>query len=182
MLPDILATDLAVVLVGTAKSAVSARAGHYYANPKNMFWNLLQATGLTEGDWLGSSDDRRVLEYGVGLTDLVMRRAASSDALLRSGDYDVSAFIEKVERFEPLAVAFNGEKAATRVARHLGQAAWVEGPASWTIGGSRVYRLPSSSSANAAGGYAAKHAKWVEFGEWAQALGKFPSTPRSVPD
>ncbi|MDQ5819897.1 MAG: mismatch-specific DNA-glycosylase [Actinomycetota bacterium] len=118
MLADILARGLTVVFVGTAKSTTSARAGHYYANPRNMFWNLLQATGLTEGEWLTPSDDRRVLEYGVGLTDLVPNRAASSDAQLRPGDYDVAAFIQKAELFEPMIVAFNGEKAATKVAQH----------------------------------------------------------------
>ena len=166
MLADILAPDLTVVFVGTAKSTTSARAGHYYANPQNMFWNLLQATGLTEDEWLTPSEDRRALEYGVGLTDLVPNRTASSDAQLRPGDYDVAAFIHKVERFEPMIVAFNGEKAATKVARHLEHAPFVEGPAAWSIGDSLIYRLPSSSSANAAGGYAVKRAKWAEFGQW----------------
>jgi double-stranded uracil-DNA glycosylase len=169
VLPDILATDLTVVFVGTAKSTTSARSGHYYASPQNMFWNLLQATGLTEGKWLTSSEDRRALEYGVGLTDLVPNRAASSDAELRHGDYDVAAFIQKVERFEPMIVAFNGEKAATKAARHLEQAPIGEGPAAWRIGDSLIYRLPSSSSANASGGYAVKRAKWAEFGQWVAA-------------
>jgi TDG/mug DNA glycosylase family protein len=169
VLPDILATNLTVVFVGTAKSTTSARAGHYYANPQNMFWNLLQATGLTDGEWLTPLEDSRTLEYSVGLTDLVPNRAASSDSLLRPGDYDVGAFVQKIERFAPVVVAFNGEKAATKVARHLRQAPPAEGLAEWTIGHSRVYRLPSSSSANAAGGYAAKRAKWVEFGQWIMA-------------
>jgi hypothetical protein len=34
------------------------------------------------------------------------------------------------------------------VARHLKQPKPAEGPATWTVGGSAVYRLPSSSSAN----------------------------------
>jgi TDG/mug DNA glycosylase family protein len=169
MLPDILQPDLSVVFVGTSKSTVSARAGHYYANSTNMFWNLLQATGLTQGEWLTPREDYRVLEYGIGLTDLVPSRAASSDALLRPSDYDIASFLEKITRFEPLIVAFNGERAATKVGRYLKRAPPPEGPASWTIGPTRVYRLPSSSSANATGGYAAKRAKWVAFGEWTAA-------------
>jgi TDG/mug DNA glycosylase family protein len=108
-------------------------------------------------------------EYSVGPTDLVPSRAAASDALLKARDYDVAAFVEKVERFAPKIVAFNGEKAATKVARHLKHAPLLEGPAPLTIGPSLVYRLPSSSSSNATGGYAAKRAKWVEFGEWVDA-------------
>jgi len=41
-----------------------------------------------------------------------------------------------------------------------------EGPGMWRIAEALVYRLPSSSSAHATGGYAAKRAKWVEFGQF----------------
>jgi double-stranded uracil-DNA glycosylase len=165
MLPDILQPELTVVFVGTSKSTTSAAAGHYYANPRNMFWNLLQATGLTRGDWLTSNQDAEVLKYGVGLTDLVPAKAASSDALLRAGHFDVQGFLEKIAHFAPKVVAFNGEKAATKVARFLHYPSPSEGPVRWTIERSLIYRLPSSSSAHATGGYAAKRAKWVEFGK-----------------
>lgn len=62
----------------------------------------------------------------------------------------MESFIQKIERFEPSVVAFNGERAARKVARYL----------------SLVYRLPSSSSAKRERGYGAKRAKWVEFGGW----------------
>jgi TDG/mug DNA glycosylase family protein len=168
VLPDILAPNLAVVFVGTAKSMASARAGHYYANPQNMFWNLLEATGLAGDVWIGPSRDQTVLDLGIGLTDIVPGRAASSDALLKSGDYDLPGFIKKIAQYAPAVVAFNGEKAAAKVARHLRQPTPAEGAATWMIGEALVYRLPSSSSANATGGYAAKRAKWVEFGQWAR--------------
>ena len=166
MLPDLLRPGLAVVFVGTSKSTTSVTSGHYYANPTNMFWNLLQATGLTGGVWLGPSRDREVLSHSVGLTDLVPRRAASSDALLRDGDFDVEGFVEKIEHFAPQVIAFNGERASAKVARFLGEAPPAEGAASWSVAGARAYRLPSSSSAHAKGGYAAKRAKWEAFGAW----------------
>ncbi len=170
MLPDILKPGLTVVFVGTAKSAASARAGHYYANPNNMFWNLLEATGLAGDAWIGSANDQLVLEHGVGLTDLVAGRAASSDSLLRPGDFDVDGFLKKMKKMTPSVIAFNGAKAADKVASALGQPKTEEGPAPWKIGASRAYRLPSSSSANAAGGYAAKRAKWAAFGRWVRGL------------
>jgi hypothetical protein len=123
---------------------------------------------LTGGEWLGSSRDREVLKHGFGLTDIVPNKAASSDALLRRGDCDVVGLVQKVEQFEPKIIAFNGERAVARVARHLKYLPPLEGPAPWTLGQALVYRLRSSSSANARGGYAAKRAKWVEFGEWAR--------------
>ncbi|MCB0827518.1 MAG: mismatch-specific DNA-glycosylase [Solirubrobacterales bacterium] len=166
LLPDILSENLTVVFVGTAKSEASARAGHYYANPRNGFWGLLRATGLTGGVRVDPSEDRTVLDHGVGLTDLVAGRAASSDGLLRAADFDLPGFVARVERFRPIVVAFNGGNSASRVARHLGYADPAEGPIGWELAGSSVYRLPSSSSANATGGYAIKRAKWVAFGEW----------------
>ncbi len=170
MLPDILETRLRVVFVGTAKSTASAKAGHYYAHPQNTFWNLLEATGLTGGVFVPASEDRTVTRYGVGLTDLVAVRAASSDSLLRSGDFDVPGFIGRMERFRPAVVAFNGAEPARRVARHLGHIAPAEGPTGWRVAGAEAYRLPSSSSANATGGYQAKRRKWVEFGAWVSGL------------
>jgi hypothetical protein len=49
-----------------------------------------------------------VLEHRVGLTDLVPTRAASSDARLKPGDYEVPSFVTKIEAFAPIVVAFNG--------------------------------------------------------------------------
>jgi TDG/mug DNA glycosylase family protein len=66
MLSDILGPELIVVFVGTSKSRTSARAGHYYANPRNMFWNLLEATGLAGDAWIGPSRDGTVLDDGKG--------------------------------------------------------------------------------------------------------------------
>jgi hypothetical protein len=80
-----------------------------------------------------------------------------------------AAFIEKVKHFEPTVVAFNGERAAVKVARYLKHPPPPEDPAPWTIGETLAFQLPSSSSANAIGGDAAKRAKWVDFGNWVAA-------------
>lgn len=166
MHPDILETGLNVVFVGTAKSKASFNAGHFYAHPQNMFWPLLEATGLTDGTFIPSAEDRTALRFGIGLTDLVPSKVASSDSLLRANDFDVLAFIERIEQFRPAVIAFNGAEPTRRVARHLVQPAPAEGPTGWTVGGAAAYRLPSSSSANASGGYEAKRKRWVAFGEW----------------
>lgn len=176
MLPDILKPGLVVVFVGTAKSEASTRAGHCYAHPQNMFWNLLRATGLAGEDLIDPGDDATVLDHGVGLTDLVPARAASSDSLLRSADFDVPAFLERLATFQPKVVAFNGGESARRVLRHLGRPVPPEGSIGWPVVESAsteasaarplAYRLPYSSSANATGGYAAKLEKWIVFGDW----------------
>lgn len=171
MLPDYLAPGLTAVFAGTSVSTISSEAGNYYSNPRNEFWALLAATGLLGDDRLGPQDDARVCDYGVGLTDVVKFRAESSDARLRREDFGPGPFVDKILSCQPKVVAFNGQKAGTVVARHLRQPPMsANGPGEWTIGASRVYRLPSSSSAAAKIGREAKRAAWVEFGDWVRAL------------
>ena len=45
--PDVLAPDLRIVFVGINPGRVSAAAGAHFANPRNDFWRLLAAAGLT---------------------------------------------------------------------------------------------------------------------------------------
>lgn len=94
---------------------------------------------------LNPERDDQVLDYRVGLTDLVKSKAASSDSSLRRGDYDVGSFVGKIEKHDPGSVAFNGKTAASVVARFLSAPRPDLGPADFSIGGSRVYVLPSSS-------------------------------------
>ena len=170
MPPDLLKPDLRVVFVGISNSAASGGPGHYYANPDNRFWDLLHATGLAGEEWIHPSDDVTVLERGIGLTDLVPALAASSDPPLRSGDFDIPRFFEKLAEFKPRIIAFNGGYPARRVARHLRHPPPPEGPLDWPVAHSVAYRLPSSASDTAADSYATRREKWVSFGDWARKL------------
>ena len=146
-LPDLLAPNLRVVICGTAAGKTSAGLGHYYAGPGNLFWTYLYRAGITT-EPLFPSTDHRVLEFGVGLTDLAKRIAASSDRGLR-GHYDVDAFVSKIERYDPDWVAFHGKEAAKAVSRALGSGGHVSlGEQIWPIGDTRVFVLPSASGAN----------------------------------
>jgi TDG/mug DNA glycosylase family protein len=149
VLPDYLAEGLKVVFTGTSVATASAARGHYYSGPGNRFWELLWEAGLTGNRILTPEQDAMVLRYDVGLTDLVKTTAASSDSLLRPGDFDVPLFVAKIEAHRPVAVAFNGREAAKRVARFLREPEPGLGPASWRVGESRVYVLPSSSGSSA---------------------------------
>lgn len=166
MLPDLLRPNVTVVFVGTSVGDASAHAGHYYANPTNRFWDLLDATGLTSSAGITCECDAEILEHRIGITDLVKRRAAFSDSLLAARDYDVDGLLTRIEQNRPKIVAFNGREAARRVARHLGSPVPGEGPLTWPVAGSLGYRLPSSSGANAHGGYVRKLAAWRQFGRW----------------
>jgi double-stranded uracil-DNA glycosylase len=169
VLPDLLRPGLWVVFVGTSVGVRSARAGHYYANPTNRFWDLVDAAGLTNGASLTAERDRELLDHAAGITDLVKARAASSDSLLEVGDFDVAGFLRRLEENLPTIVAFNGREPARQVARHLGQPVPAEGPLEWRVAGADGYRLPSSSGANARRPAADKTEAWRQFGRWARA-------------
>lgn len=147
ILSDYLDHRLRVIFCGTAVGATSAARGHYYACPGNEFWRYLFESRLTPRR-LDPTDDVTITSYGIGLTDLAKRVASSSDRGL-AGHYDVAGFVEKIERYSPTIVAFQGKEAAKAVSRALGHGGNVSlGLQSWRIAESRVFVVPSASGAN----------------------------------
>lgn len=97
---------------------------------------------------LTPDDDARVLEFGLGLTDLAKSLAASSDIGLES-HYDIDALVAKIERFAPAWLAFHGKTAGKEASNALGHGSTVSlGEQRWTIGTTAVFVLPSASAAN----------------------------------
>jgi TDG/mug DNA glycosylase family protein len=146
-LPDFLAQGLRVVVCGTAAGKDSAAIGHYYAGTGNLFWTYLYRAGITS-EPLFPSSDHRVLEFGVGLTDLAKKIAASSDRGLRK-HYDVDGFVAKIERYRPAWVAFHGKEAARAVSKALGHRGDLAlGRQGWTVRKAQIFVLPSASGSN----------------------------------
>jgi TDG/mug DNA glycosylase family protein len=97
---------------------------------------------------LGPHLDHRVLEFGIGLTDLAKGVAASSDRGI-SKEYDVRGLVGKMERFSPAWIAFHGKTAANAVAKELGCPTPVHlGRQTWDVAASSVFVVPSMSGAN----------------------------------
>ena len=162
-LPDYLQPGLKVVFVGFNPGERSARVGHYYAGRGNQFWNLLYESGLV-GEKLGPEDDHRVLEFGLGLTDVVKRWSRSS-GLLRAIDYKkgIPPLLAKLRQVRPCTVAFNGKMAYEKVSGGSARLGLQREP----FEGARVFVLPSTSGRNgsltraAKLGYFRLLARWV---------------------
>lgn len=144
VLPDRLAPGLTVVFCGTAPGLVSAERGHYYAGPGNRFWAYLSEAGFVPQP-VTPADDGHVLDYGIGLTDLVKNLAQSHD---RGLPYDAASLERKVREHRPSWIAFTSKEAGKAAARYLGKPQPALGPQSWTFGGARVFVLPSPSGRN----------------------------------
>ncbi len=147
VLPDYLGPGLRAIFVGTAVSDASARRGHYYAGPGNEFWRLLFDSRLLP-EFLGPDRDAEILDFGLGLTDIAKHRSGN-DNVLTGSDFDVPAFVAKVERDQPEWVAFTSKGAAKVVSRELGRGRAVTlGLQRWSIAGARLFVLPSPSGSN----------------------------------
>lgn len=151
-LPDYLAPGLDVVFVGINPSIPSAQQGHYYANPRNRFWRAFNLAELAP-EPLGPETDFRMLEFGMGFTDLV-KRPSRGVADLTAEEFRRGAAIlhEKLGRHHPRLVCFQGIMAYDRYRRYT---QGLRGPVSHGLqdglpGTPRHFVAPSPSPANAA--------------------------------
>src|SRR6266850_1479042 len=96
-LPDHLRKGMKLVIVGCNPSESSVRVGHYYA-------------GRVVPEPFDYHDDKRVIEFGIGLTDLVKRPTKGIEELKRE-DFAEGRIVlsQKLEEFAPHVVAFNGK-------------------------------------------------------------------------
>jgi len=164
MLPDLLAPGLDVIFCGTAPGRMSAARGHYYANPGNRFWALLEVHAITPRR-LSPAEDHLMPGLGLGLTDLAEKGVAGQDAEIPPGAWRPERLHAHLERLRPGAVAFTSLTAARlalrrRVAAGRGDA--LAGP----LFDVAVFVLPSPS------GLARRHfrdAPWAELGAWLAA-------------
>jgi len=81
-IPDVLARDLVVIFVGINPGLWSGAVGHHFARPGNRFWKALHGSGFTDRV-LSPLEDATLLEWDLGLTNLVARTTATADELSR---------------------------------------------------------------------------------------------------
>lgn len=160
--PDVLATDLAVVFCGINPGRVSAAAGAHFANPRNDFWRLLYDAGFTPHLYAPEAQFE-LLAFGVGLTNAAYRTTRGSGDLRRS---DFAGAAERLGRIalelRPRAIAFVGKEAYRGTFRERPEL----GPQLRTLGDVGLYVLPSTSPANAAVPYAERLHWFASLHEW----------------
>lgn len=140
-LPDLLRPGLEVVFCGTAAGAVSAAKRQYYAGPGNRFWSVLAETGLTTRE-LAPSEFERLLEFGIGLTDVVKKQSgADVDIDFRGEESDLA---DRIGPHAPRYMCFNGKRAAKEA---LGRKRVGYGLQPERFGTTLLFVAPSTSAA-----------------------------------
>jgi TDG/mug DNA glycosylase family protein len=158
-LPDLLTGGLDVVFVGINPSVYSAERGRYFARAGNRFWPCVSQSTLTQRvraalglERLGPEQDRLLLEYGIGFTDLVKRPTAkASDLTTAELAAGVAHLLEKFERYRPRMACFHGVTGYRPVHRRLAPDSdeISLGLQSTRIGDTRIFLVPNPSGANA---------------------------------
>jgi len=144
-LPDYLRKGMKMILVGANPGDRSARVGHYYAGRGNQFWPLLYDSGVIP-EMLGYADDRRMLEFGIGLTDLVKRPTRGIEEIERQEFAEGRVLLaRKLEEMKPRIVAFNGKMVYEKFAGRPCKL----GLQKDLLYGAQVFVLPSTSGQNA---------------------------------
>jgi double-stranded uracil-DNA glycosylase len=143
---DVIAPGLRVLFCGINPGLYSGATGHHFARPGNRFWPTLHQAGFTPR-LLHPSEERELLVYGYGITNLVPRATATADELLRDELVAGRRRLEaKVKRYQPQVVAVLGI-GAYRTA--FAQRIVTQGEQPERLANVTVWVLPNPSGLNA---------------------------------
>lgn len=151
-LPSILPSDCRILFVGINPGVRSAQIGHHFAGYSNRFWKLLADAHLIP-EPIRAEEDKRMAEWGYGLTNLVARPTPGISDLkpieLQRGR---AVLVRRIHQTRPGIVALVGvtlyralfpQKAPRRRDER------VLGLRPGRLGGAPVFVLPNPSGRNA---------------------------------
>src|SRR5579864_242910 len=146
-LRDIITPNPRVLFVGINPSLRSEQVGHHFASPGNPFWRLLYEAKLIPVP-LTSDDDKRLVEFGMAMTNLCARASRSAAELTREEIVAGKRILaKKIARIRPEVVAFVG---LSIYRDFFGKTASPgAGAKDELISGARVFVLPNPSGLNA---------------------------------
>ena len=142
LIPDLIGPHLDVIFCGTAAGTRSAAVGAYYAGRGNRFWRVLHATHLTPRQF-EPSEFRLLLEYRIGLTDIV-KDQAGMDGQIKFHESGPKILSRKIRKFRPRFICFNGKQAAKV---YFDRSNITYGLQDEHIGSTRIFVAPSTSAA-----------------------------------
>jgi double-stranded uracil-DNA glycosylase len=144
--PDVVAPGLRVLFCGINPGALSGALGQHFARPGNRFWKALCGAGFTDR-LLGPAEQDTLLDYGLGITNLVARTSATAAevtaAELRAGAAELET---KVAGLRPRYVAVLGVQAFRTGFRQPRAAI---GPQPEGLSGAGLWLLPNPSGLQA---------------------------------
>src|SRR3954468_12344740 len=158
-LTDRIRRELQALFVGINPGVRSAITGHHFAGYSNRFWKLLWESRLVP-EPITFVDDRRLLEFGFGITNLIARPSPGIDDL-KPAEYVAGWHIleQKIRRYKPCVVPLVGVMLYRAIQPILAKDAdrkprarsvpLMTGVRPETIHGARIYVLPNPSGRNA---------------------------------
>ena len=157
---DILGRGLDVIFCGLNPGASAASAGHNFSSRSNRFWTVLQLAGFTDVR-LQPQDERRLLEYGCGITAVVSRPTKRADEVLPEEFLKARlGFETKIRRYAPRSIAFLGKRALSTM---IGQPDVEWGQHARGFAGTMAWVLPNPSGLNRSFSLDALVAAYSEF-------------------
>ena len=153
--PPVANATARILILGSMPGQVSLRAGQYYANPRNSFWQLM-------GELFGAGRElpytqriRQLKKNGIALWDVLAscKRTGSLDSAIDAPSMVANNFPQFLSAHPRIrSVFFNGAMAERCFRVHV--------QAKSDLPLLQLIRLPSTSPAHAALSYAQKYAAW----------------------
>ncbi len=148
------------MFIGINPGLYSVAQGHYFARPTSRFWPAFSRSILSARiraslgtDLLGPEDDRALLRFGIGFTDVVKvpsRRA--SDLTPRDYREWAPRLLARLRTFQPRVACFHGLTGFREFAGcvlHEPGRDWRLGIQPVRLGRTSLYVIPNPSPANA---------------------------------
>jgi TDG/mug DNA glycosylase family protein len=144
--PDVIDCGLKLLFVGINPGLYTAAIGHHFGRPGNRFWPTLHRAGFTPR-LLSPYEERELLVWGYGITNVVNQATATADELSREELVEGGRRLEvKVRKYEPIFVAVLGIGAYRNA---FGRPKAGLGLQPESIGGASTWVLPNPSGLNA---------------------------------
>ncbi|KAH9518980.1 hypothetical protein Btru_008830 [Bulinus truncatus] len=109
LLPDHLAPNLDILIIGINPGLFAAYVGHHYAGPGNHFWKCLYLSGLIP-EPMNAYDDYKLLNFGIGFTNICARTTKGSADLKKQEIREGAEILrKKIVLYKPKIAVFNGK-------------------------------------------------------------------------